>query len=168
MAKDTLAETLRREIERSGKSLSELARASGVDAGRLSRFVRAERDLTFEAAGAVAAALGLGLSTNKRRTPMCNVQIRCRCGDPINGPLAVVVKQRFCSNHPRCRVDYYIEEPVRVKPLLRHVLALVLLAIQKDTDAERQAAMIGAREVIANFEKNNPGVSIDVPRQDWE
>ena len=61
---DTMAETLRRSIKESRKSLSELARDSGVDASRLSRFVRGERDLTFTAAAAVAEAVGLRLSTN--------------------------------------------------------------------------------------------------------
>ena len=46
--------------------MREIARESGVDAGRLSRFQRAERGLTTEAVDALAQALGLTLVSTKR------------------------------------------------------------------------------------------------------
>ena len=52
---------LRQAIADSGQSLNELGRAVGVDAGRLSRFMRGERDLTFAAASQLCEALGLQL-----------------------------------------------------------------------------------------------------------
>lgn len=53
---------MRRAIRESGLSLHQLDRDTGVHNGRLSRFVRGERDLTLTAAGKVCRALGLVLS----------------------------------------------------------------------------------------------------------
>jgi DNA-binding phage protein len=48
-------------IRRSGRTLTDIGRDSGVGIDRLSRFVRGERDLTGEAIGKVCKALGLEL-----------------------------------------------------------------------------------------------------------
>jgi hypothetical protein len=56
-----LSEQLRQAIRDGGRTLGQLARATGVDTPRLSRFVRGERRLTLPAVDAVAAALGLRL-----------------------------------------------------------------------------------------------------------
>jgi transcriptional regulator with XRE-family HTH domain len=50
---------LRQAIRDDGRSLNKLAEAAGLDAGRLSRFLRAERDITFEAGCQLAEALGI-------------------------------------------------------------------------------------------------------------
>ena len=55
----TINELLREAIERDGRSLSELARVSGVDKGQLSRFMRSERGLTLTSVDALLAALGV-------------------------------------------------------------------------------------------------------------
>jgi transcriptional regulator with XRE-family HTH domain len=54
-----LAEQLREAVKASGRSLGQLARESGVDPSRLSRFLRGERDLTLEATGKLCGVLGL-------------------------------------------------------------------------------------------------------------
>ena len=53
---------LREAIQASGKSLSQLGQVSGVDAGRLSRFMRGERGLNVEAVGRLCEVLGLHLA----------------------------------------------------------------------------------------------------------
>jgi transcriptional regulator with XRE-family HTH domain len=53
---------LRQAIKASGYTLNGLAKRCGVDAGRLSRFVREERTLHFNAAGRICAALRLHLA----------------------------------------------------------------------------------------------------------
>lgn len=50
---------LRDAIQANGQSLNQLGTASGVDAGRLSRFMRGERGLSIEAVGRLCQALGL-------------------------------------------------------------------------------------------------------------
>ena len=57
----TLSEQLRAAIVDSGLSLQQLARETGVDAGSLSRFVRAERTLTLDSADRLASRLRHGL-----------------------------------------------------------------------------------------------------------
>jgi transcriptional regulator with XRE-family HTH domain len=56
-----MVEQLRRAILDSGRSLYELSKACHVDRGRLSRFMRHERDLTLTAAGKICEALGISL-----------------------------------------------------------------------------------------------------------
>lgn len=60
-----LADKLRKAVRDSGESLNEIARATEVDSGRLSRFMRGERDLTFEAAERVALHVGLDFRFKK-------------------------------------------------------------------------------------------------------
>jgi plasmid maintenance system antidote protein VapI len=62
-----LSEQLRQAIRDDGRTLGQLARATGVDTPRLSRFVRGQRRLTLPAVDAVAAALGLRLVKPSRR-----------------------------------------------------------------------------------------------------
>lgn len=56
-----LVAQLRQAIEASGQSLNQLSQVCGVDRGRLSRFMRGERDLTLFAAGRLCEVLGLKL-----------------------------------------------------------------------------------------------------------
>lgn len=63
---------LRKAIETSGRSLSELGRVSGVNNSQLSRFMRGERSLTVAAAGRICEALDLHLVSGtkpKRQRP---------------------------------------------------------------------------------------------------
>jgi transcriptional regulator with XRE-family HTH domain len=68
MAKKTTKATagvvdqLRDAIRNSGQSLSELSKTSGVDPGRLSRFMRGERTLTLPAVEAICRTLRLRLT----------------------------------------------------------------------------------------------------------
>jgi transcriptional regulator with XRE-family HTH domain len=55
----TMVLQLRDAIRDSGKKLTELSEKSGVDAGRLSRFVRGQRDINFDAAARICEALGI-------------------------------------------------------------------------------------------------------------
>ncbi|MHC4067695.1 MAG: helix-turn-helix domain-containing protein [Planctomycetota bacterium] len=55
------SDVLRRAIADSGLTLTRLAELTGVDEGRLSRFVRGERTLTMPAADALCEVLGLQL-----------------------------------------------------------------------------------------------------------
>jgi transcriptional regulator with XRE-family HTH domain len=56
-----LAKQLRDAITHSGLSVSQLGKAARVDAARLSRFLRGERDLTLTAATQLCRVLGLRL-----------------------------------------------------------------------------------------------------------
>jgi transcriptional regulator with XRE-family HTH domain len=58
----TIERQLREAIAASGQSYRQLAAASAVDNGRLSRFMRGERGLTVEAVGRLCQALGLQLA----------------------------------------------------------------------------------------------------------
>jgi transcriptional regulator with XRE-family HTH domain len=53
-------------IKADGRTLTDIALASGVDAGRLSRFVRGQRDLTFDGAAKVCEALGITFTIPER------------------------------------------------------------------------------------------------------
>jgi transcriptional regulator with XRE-family HTH domain len=55
----SLPEQLKQAIVRSGLSLYKLGEASGVDSGRLSRFMRGERDLTLKTTAKLCDVLGL-------------------------------------------------------------------------------------------------------------
>jgi transcriptional regulator with XRE-family HTH domain len=57
-----LADQLRRAIGGCGMSLNQLAKATGVNKGQLSRFMRNERSLTLPAAAKLCAHLGLYLT----------------------------------------------------------------------------------------------------------
>jgi transcriptional regulator with XRE-family HTH domain len=60
MSKPTdIQQQLRDAIQASGQSLNQLAQASGVDSGRLSRFMRGQRDLTLEGVSRLCQVLGL-------------------------------------------------------------------------------------------------------------
>jgi transcriptional regulator with XRE-family HTH domain len=65
----TVTETLKAEIQGSGRNLSQLARDSGVSAGQLSRFVRGERMLTGEAIDKLCSTLGLRLARERKPRP---------------------------------------------------------------------------------------------------
>jgi transcriptional regulator with XRE-family HTH domain len=57
----TVTETLKEAIRASGRSLNQLAKASGVGSDRLSRFMRGQRSLTSGAIDSLCTALGLRL-----------------------------------------------------------------------------------------------------------
>jgi transcriptional regulator with XRE-family HTH domain len=52
---------IREAVRDDGRTLTEIAESSGLDAGRLSRFVRGERDLSLAAAARLCEALGFEL-----------------------------------------------------------------------------------------------------------
>ena len=58
----TVSDTLRRYIERDGRSQYALAEVTGVDRGVLSRFVRGERDIGMTTGDKLCKALGLKLT----------------------------------------------------------------------------------------------------------
>jgi transcriptional regulator with XRE-family HTH domain len=62
-----MVEQLREAIRDSGQSLNQLAKTCGVGPDRLSRFLRGQRDLTFEAASRVCEALHLELTPQPGR-----------------------------------------------------------------------------------------------------
>ena len=59
--KYNMADVIRRTISKQGWSLYRLGIETGIDSGRLSRFMTGSRDLTLDAAGELAHALGLRL-----------------------------------------------------------------------------------------------------------
>jgi transcriptional regulator with XRE-family HTH domain len=60
---------LREVIEADGRSLNRLAKDTGIDPSRLSRFLRGERDITFEAAARLCDALGVKFVLPRREPP---------------------------------------------------------------------------------------------------
>jgi transcriptional regulator with XRE-family HTH domain len=62
-----LVEQLKQAIRDSGKTLMQLSEESGVDTGRLSRFLRGKRNINILAAEKICDALGLGLAPVQRR-----------------------------------------------------------------------------------------------------
>jgi transcriptional regulator with XRE-family HTH domain len=72
MAKNThnIADVIRRTIYMQGWSLNQLGIKTGVDDGRLSRFMTGKRDLTLEAAGRLVSALGLRLVDPSKGRPI--------------------------------------------------------------------------------------------------
>jgi transcriptional regulator with XRE-family HTH domain len=70
-AEPNMVAELREAIRADGRSLNQLAKVTGVDPSRLSRFLRGERDITFAAAARLCEALGVKLVRPKprRRTP---------------------------------------------------------------------------------------------------
>lgn len=61
-----VTDQLRQAIVDSGKTLGAIADESGVDRGRLSRFMRAERTLTLSAVDDLCRCLGLDLQPIKK------------------------------------------------------------------------------------------------------
>jgi transcriptional regulator with XRE-family HTH domain len=72
MGKNTynMADVIRRTISKQGWSLYRLGIKTGVDSGRLSRFMTGNRDLTLQAAGRLADALGLRLVDPSKGRPI--------------------------------------------------------------------------------------------------
>jgi len=62
-----VSDALKAAIEGGELSLRQLAARTGVDAGRLSRFLRGQRELTSGAVDALCVELGLSLRQSKRR-----------------------------------------------------------------------------------------------------
>jgi transcriptional regulator with XRE-family HTH domain len=62
----TVLDELRDAIRASPLSLNKLGQLTGIDSGRLSRFMRKERDLTGEAVSRIAQALGLSMAPTKK------------------------------------------------------------------------------------------------------
>jgi transcriptional regulator with XRE-family HTH domain len=56
-----MVEELRIAIRASGRALQSISRDCGVDASRLSRFLRGERTITLDAAGRICEVLGISL-----------------------------------------------------------------------------------------------------------
>jgi ribosome-binding protein aMBF1 (putative translation factor) len=57
-----VVERIRHAIQESGRSLNELGKKARINHSQLSRFMRAERDLTLNAAGRLCEVLGLQLT----------------------------------------------------------------------------------------------------------
>lgn len=55
---DTMTTALRKLIQHDGRSLNQIGHATGIDSGRLSRFMRADRTITLEAADQLVSGLG--------------------------------------------------------------------------------------------------------------
>ncbi len=66
-ARRQVSDELRKAIADSGLSLMALAELSGVDEGRLSRFLREERTLTLPAVDSLCQVLRLQLTRKSRR-----------------------------------------------------------------------------------------------------
>lgn len=79
MTPTDLAERIREAIRASGKSANQLAAASTVDKGIITRFLRGERSVTVETAGRLLAALG------------CEVELK---GPKPDAPLVPVKPKR--------------------------------------------------------------------------
>jgi transcriptional regulator with XRE-family HTH domain len=60
-----LEDQLRQSIRQSGLRLNQLGQRSGLDKGRLARFLRGQRDLTLAATARVAEVFGLHLCLAK-------------------------------------------------------------------------------------------------------
>ena len=60
--KEAVTAAVRRAVLESGRSLTDVARATGIDLGNLSRFVRGERGLSMENFDALCEHLGLRLT----------------------------------------------------------------------------------------------------------
>jgi transcriptional regulator with XRE-family HTH domain len=64
-----LSDQIREAIEKADVSRYEIAKETGVGQPALSRFVHGERGLSIEALDAVAAYLGLTITTSRPRRP---------------------------------------------------------------------------------------------------
>ena len=88
MTKNTrnMADVIRRTITKQGWSLNQLGIRTGVDSGRLSRFMTGSRDLTLQAAGQLVDALDLRLvEPVKRKLPRLH-GIKSRSSTPARRP----------------------------------------------------------------------------------
>ena len=65
--KATISRALQEAMAKSGESLADLERATGISSAVLSRFVRGERTLTLPTADKLARHLGLELVKRERR-----------------------------------------------------------------------------------------------------
>lgn len=65
--REPLSAQLRRLVEASGESLTELSQATGLHKSALSRFVNGERGLSMEGWDALGEHLGLRLAEGRRR-----------------------------------------------------------------------------------------------------
>jgi transcriptional regulator with XRE-family HTH domain len=61
--------TLKDLIQADGRTLGELARASGLAGGQLSRFMRGERDIQFDAAARLIDVLGAKITPPESAAP---------------------------------------------------------------------------------------------------
>lgn len=73
MHPDDLTSRLRQAIHDRGMSLNSISTTCAIDRGRLSRFMRAERDLTLGAAARLCAVLGLELTVCPDEPTPCTV-----------------------------------------------------------------------------------------------
>lgn len=62
-----MSELIRQAVVTSGMTLTAIAEATGIDRGRLSRFVRQERGLGMEAIDALAAHFGFRLVKQRKK-----------------------------------------------------------------------------------------------------
>ena len=65
---NSLTEQLRAAVARSGMTLGELTRATGIDKSALSRFVNGERGVSMEAMNALGQCLGLRIVADKAKS----------------------------------------------------------------------------------------------------
>jgi transcriptional regulator with XRE-family HTH domain len=68
-----LAESLREVIRASGKSAGQLAAASTVDKGIITRFLRGERSITVETADKLLAGLGCAVTIKQQKAGASSV-----------------------------------------------------------------------------------------------
>jgi transcriptional regulator with XRE-family HTH domain len=66
-SKPTIIDQLRLAVQESGKTQVEIADATGINQGNLSKFLRGERSLSLENVAALCAELGLHLSPVRRK-----------------------------------------------------------------------------------------------------
>ena len=64
-----MEQQLKKAILKSGRSLNDIEKETGIDSGRLSRFVRGERTLTLPAAAKVCRVLKLTLAPYQPAKP---------------------------------------------------------------------------------------------------
>jgi transcriptional regulator with XRE-family HTH domain len=65
---ETMTTALKRAIQRDGRTLAEIGRASDTDKSILSRFMRSERDMTLGTADRVCDALGVECLLTRQRS----------------------------------------------------------------------------------------------------
>ena len=65
--KQNIIDQLRHEVAESGETQVEIAAATGIDQGHLSKFLRSERSLSLESAAKLCSHLKLRLEGPKRK-----------------------------------------------------------------------------------------------------